>query len=67
VIDWLDAMITIQVEEEIHEMSKRALALKGQEAYRTPKGIAMRRFIDKEQSPQCQIDMDTVKNYFRER
>jgi hypothetical protein len=50
VIDWLDAMITIQVEGEILEMNKRALALKVQEAYRTSKGIAMRRFIDKEQS-----------------
>jgi hypothetical protein len=59
-------MITIQVEEEIHEMNKRALALKVQEAYRTSKGIAMRRFIDKEQSPQCQIDIDTVTEHFME-
>jgi hypothetical protein len=66
VIEWLDAMITTQVEGEIGEMSKKAHALKVQEAYRTSKGIAMRRFIDQEQSPQCQIEMETVKEHFRE-
>jgi hypothetical protein len=28
--------------------------------------MAMRSFIDKEQSPQCQIDVETVKEYFRD-
>jgi hypothetical protein len=66
VIEWLDAMITTQVEGEIGEMNKKSHALKVQEAYRTSKGIAMRRFIDKEQSPQCQIEMEAVKEHFRE-
>jgi hypothetical protein len=66
VIEWLDAMITTQVEGEIGEMNKKAQALKVQETYRTSKGIAMRRFINKEQSPQCQIEMGTVKEHFRE-
>jgi hypothetical protein len=66
VIDWLDAMITTQVQGEIKEMNKRAQALKIQEAYRTSKGIAMKRFIEKEQSPQCQIDMENVTEHFRE-
>jgi hypothetical protein len=66
VIDWLDAMILTQVEGEIGKMNKRSQALKVQEAYRTPKGIAIRRFVDKEQSPQCQIEEETVKEHFRE-
>jgi hypothetical protein len=45
-------------------MNKRAQALKIQEAYRTSKGITMRRFIDREQSPQCQIEMERVTEHF---
>jgi hypothetical protein len=37
VIDWLDAMLTMQVLGEIEEMNKKASALKIQEAYRTSK------------------------------
>jgi 3-dehydroquinate dehydratase len=66
VIEWLDAMITTQVCGEIEEMNKRAQTLKVQEAYRTSKGIAMRRFIDKQQSPQCQIEVTTVSEHFKE-
>jgi hypothetical protein len=65
VIDWLDAMISTQVSEELREMNKRSQALKIQEAYRTSRGIAMRRFIDKKQSPQCQIDKEVVTEHFR--
>jgi hypothetical protein len=46
-------------------MNKKAQALKIQEAYRTSKGIAMKRFMEKEQSPQCQIDMGDVTEHFR--
>jgi hypothetical protein len=66
VIDWLDALITTQVEGEIQEMNKKAQALKIQEEYRTSKGITMRRSIEKEQSPQCQIDMESVTEHFRQ-
>jgi hypothetical protein len=48
VIEWLGEMITSNVSGEIEEMNKRAQALKVQEAYRTSKGITMRRFIDKQ-------------------
>jgi hypothetical protein len=65
VIEWLDTMITTQVEGEIQAMLKRSQTLEIQEAYRTSKGIAMRRFIDKEQSPQCQIQIDAVTEHFR--
>jgi hypothetical protein len=64
VIDSLDAMISTQVSGEIEEMNKRAQAqaqaLKVQEAYRTSKGITIRRFIDKKQSPQRQIEIERV-------
>jgi hypothetical protein len=48
VIERLDVMITTQVSGEIQEMNKRPQALKVQEVYRMLKGIAMRRFINKE-------------------
>jgi hypothetical protein len=65
VIDWLDVVMTTPVEGEIQEMGKRSQALKIQEADQTSKGIAMRRFINKKQFPQCQIQMDTVTEDFR--
>jgi hypothetical protein len=46
-------------------MNKRANPLKIQKAYPTSKGITMRMYIDKEQSLQCQIDMDSVTDHFR--
>jgi hypothetical protein len=64
-IEWLGAMITTQVQGEIQAMFKRSQTLKIQEAHRTSKGIAMRRFINREQSPQCQIQMDAVTEHFR--
>jgi hypothetical protein len=51
VTEWLEAMLTVQVPGEIEEMNKKTNTLKIQEAYRTSKGITMRRYIDKEQSP----------------
>jgi 3-dehydroquinate dehydratase len=65
-IEWLETMITSNVSREIAEMNKRAQALKVQEAYRTSKGITMRRFINNQQSPQCQIHMQLVTEHFRE-
>jgi hypothetical protein len=37
VIDWLDAMLTMQVSEEIKEMNRKASASKTQKAHRTSK------------------------------
>jgi hypothetical protein len=64
VIEWLEAILTTQVSGEIEEMNKKAIAMKLQESSRTSKGITMRRYIDKEQSPQCQIEMEEVTEYF---
>jgi hypothetical protein len=64
VIEWLDAMLTMQVSGGIEEMNKKVSALKIQEAYRTSKGITMKRYIDKGQSPQCQIEMENVTEHF---
>jgi hypothetical protein len=66
VIEWLDAMISAHLSQELEEMNKRSQALKVQEAYRTSKSIAMKRFVDKEQSPQCQIDKEIVEKHFRQ-
>jgi hypothetical protein len=57
-------MLTMQVSEEIEEINKKTSALKIQEAYRKSKGIIMKRYIDKEQSPQCQIEMEDVTEHF---
>jgi hypothetical protein len=64
VIEWLDAMITTNVSEEVQQMNKRVRVLKVQEAHRTSKEIAVKRFLDKEQSPSCQIDVITVTEHF---
>jgi hypothetical protein len=64
VIEWLDAMITDNLSEELKQMNRQAQALKVQEAYRTSKGIAMKRFIDKEQSPRCQMEKQIVTEHF---
>jgi hypothetical protein len=66
VIEWLEVMITSIVSEEIEEMNKRTQALKIQEADRTLKGMTMRKFIDKQQLSQCQVDMPIVTEHFRE-
>jgi hypothetical protein len=47
-------------------MNKKSQAFKIQEVHRTSKGIAMRRFINKEQPPQCQVEMPDVTEHFRE-
>jgi hypothetical protein len=65
VIEWFDAMINVQIGDEIQKMNKRAQVLKIQEAYCTLKEIAMRKFFDKEQFLQRQIDKDTVTQHFR--
>jgi hypothetical protein len=65
VIEWLEAMILTNMTGEIEEMNRRAHALKVQEASRRSKGIAMKRFIDKQQSPQCQIDMPIATEHCR--
>jgi hypothetical protein len=62
VIEWLEAILTTQVSGEIKEMNKKASALKIQESYRTSKGITMRRYIDKERSPQCEIEWKRLQN-----
>jgi hypothetical protein len=59
-----DAKLTTPVSGEIEEMNKEASALKIQEAYRTSKGITMKRYLDKDQSPQCQIEMENVTEHF---
>jgi hypothetical protein len=60
VIDWLDAMISAEVSGESKGMNERMQTQKVREAYRMSPSIAMRRYIDKVQSPQCPIGRETV-------
>jgi hypothetical protein len=48
-IDWLDAMISTHVWEDLTEMNRHAQTLKVQDAYRTSKSIAMKRYISRVQ------------------
>jgi hypothetical protein len=63
-MEWLDAMIIDNLSEELKQMNRQAQALKVQEAYRTSKGIAVKRFIDKKQSPRCQTGKEIVREHF---
>jgi hypothetical protein len=63
-IDWLDAMISNQVTSEFEGLRQRTQALKIQEAYRTSKGITVRRFIDQAPSPQCPIQKEVITDHF---
>jgi hypothetical protein len=64
VIDWLDAMISAKISGELEGMNERIQTQKVQEAYRTSPSIAMRRYVDKVQSPQCPIGRETVTAHF---
>jgi hypothetical protein len=64
-IDWLEGMILTQVTGEMAEMNKPAQSLKVQEASRTSKGIAMKKFVDKEKSSQCQIEAEVITEHLR--
>jgi hypothetical protein len=64
VIQWLDSFIFSELAGEIEGISQQMHAQKVQEAYRTTKGIAMRRYIDKKISPPCDIERQTVQEFF---
>jgi hypothetical protein len=66
VIKWLESLIMSEVSEELEGMNERVQAQKVQEAYRTSKSIAMRKYIDKVQSPPCPIEVATVRAHFSE-
>jgi hypothetical protein len=65
-IEWMDEMISTKVTEELSQMNERMQVWKVQEAYRTSMSIAMRRYVDKVQSPQCPIDIEIVTTHLRE-
>jgi hypothetical protein len=60
VIDWLDAMISVKVSGELEDMNERMQTQRVREACHTSPSIAMRRYVDKVQSPQCPIGRETV-------
>jgi hypothetical protein len=64
VIEWLDAMINTQVTEEVEGLKQRAQSLRVQEAYRVSKSIAMKRYVDRVQHPQCQISTEAITEHF---
>jgi hypothetical protein len=57
-------MISAEVSGELEGMNERLQIRKVQEAYRTSPSIAMRRYVDKVQSPQCPIERGMVTAHF---
>jgi hypothetical protein len=64
VFDRLDAMISTKISGELKGMNERMQIQKVREAYRNSPSIAMRRYVDKVQSPQCPIGKETVTAHF---
>jgi hypothetical protein len=65
VIDWVESLIVSEVAGEIEGIGKQMHSQKVQEAYRTTKSIAMKRYIDKRNSPQCEIPRAEVEDHYR--
>jgi hypothetical protein len=57
-------MISAEVSGELESMNERMQTQKIREAYRTLPSIAMRRYVDKVQLPQCPIGRETVTAHF---
>jgi hypothetical protein len=57
-------MISTHIGEELMQMNRPTQAVKVQDAYRTSKSITMKRYIDRVQSPQCQIEVDKITAHF---
>jgi hypothetical protein len=66
VIEWLESLIISETASEIEGIGKQFHAQKVQEAYRTTKSIALRRYIDKTASPQCVVNRETVERFYQE-
>jgi hypothetical protein len=64
VIDCLDAMISTKVSGKLEGMNEWTQTRKVREAYHRSPSIAMRRYVDKVQSPQCPIGRETVTAHF---
>jgi hypothetical protein len=59
-------MITTEIGEEFYGMNQRMQTQKVQESYNTSKSIEMKRYVDKLQSPPCQIEIEAIKAHFSE-
>jgi hypothetical protein len=57
-------MINAELSGELEGRNERMQTQKVREAYRTSPSIAMRRYVDKVQSPQCPIGRETVTAHF---
>jgi hypothetical protein len=55
VIEWLDARITEEIAKEFEDMAGKYREWKVQDTYRKSKSTAMKRFINKKESPPCPI------------
>jgi hypothetical protein len=66
VIDWLDAKIADEIAKGFKGVTARLQASKIQDIYRTSKSAAMKRYINKRESPSCPIDEVEIYEYFKQ-
>jgi hypothetical protein len=65
VVDWVESLIVMEVAGEIEGLGKQMQAERVREAYRTTKSIAMKRYVDKKNSPQCDISKEEVQSHYQ--
>jgi hypothetical protein len=61
---WLKLLIKAEIDTELEGMNERTQAQRIQEAYRASQSIAMRRCVDRIQSPLCPREVDTMRAHF---
>jgi hypothetical protein len=66
VMDWLDSLVTAEALKQINAANANVQIRKVQEAYRTSKSTAMRRYVNQKHSPPCQIEIERVTDHFRQ-
>jgi hypothetical protein len=66
VIGWLEAKIFEEIAKDSEGVAKRLQAWRVQDTYRTSKSVAMKRYVNKRESPPCPIEENEICDYFRE-
>jgi hypothetical protein len=66
VIEWLDAKITEGITKGFEEMAEKYRDWIVQDTYRISKSAAMKRYINKKESPPCPIEEGKIYDYFQE-
>jgi hypothetical protein len=66
VIEWMEAKIIEEIAKDPEGVAKRLQAWRIQDRYRISKSVAMKRYINKRESPPCPIEEEKICEYYRE-